>query len=399
MDTSRQTRVGHGGTMRMKSFRLAFVMCSFVATLPARQAVAENVDESGFQQFTLDYDPSSVAMTNDHKSAYWPQVFFERWRIVTDLNGDGSDDLILSEDPAYFGNGGGPWDVYISSNGNWRCIGDVGMYPGAFAMDKVDDEVELWYYWHDSAREGYVGYHIFRPDGKIKTGNTDSKILVRSDGGGDDNSIFDCLDKAIFGYAHRHPYRFEKSETSTNGVVTWKTIGDWQKPSRMDGLCELKRQLEEAEKRAEAAENELLELSRRLNDLERGVYGICGITLGEKWNGGEKNRICEEVFPGFSNLTVSVDAGNVVTGIRLTRYDSEVSARGIAPREGILLPDKDVIRLVQDKFNIRLSSFGAKGSYFWFGSSVGTSIRLRLATKDGEDSFIELNFLGGHVAR
>lgn len=393
MDKKRQIRVGYGGIMQIISLQLAFVTYGFLAILPVRQAVAENAVENGFRQFVLDYDPSYVAFSNDHQSAYWPQTFFERWRIVTDLNGDGNDDLILSEDPAYFGNGGGPWDVYISSNGNWRCIGDVGMYPGAFAMDKVMDHVELWCYWHVSARKGIVGYYIFNPDGTMEKERDENKILVHGDGDDDCNSLFGCLDKAIFGYAHRHPYRFEKSETSTSGVVTWKEVGDWRKPSRMDELCELKRRLEDAEKKAKAAEDELLKLSRKLNDLERGVYGICGITLGEKWNGGEKNRICEEVFPGFTNLTVSVDAGNFVTGIRLTRYDSEVSARGIAPRGGLLLPDRDVIRLVQDKFNISLSSFGAKGSYFWLGSSVGTSIRLRLATKDGENSFIELQSL------
>lgn len=274
MSTSRHT-LGHGETMHTKSLRLAPVVCAFAAVLPVRQAIAGNADENGFQQFVLDYDPSSVAMTNDHQSEYYPQTYFERWRVVTDLNGDGSDDLILSEEPGYFGNGGGPWSVFVSSNDHWRCIGDVGMYPGAFAMDNVGEEVELWYYWHISAREGYVGYYIFTPDGKVKAGNADNKILVRSGGDGEDNGLFGCLDKAIFGYAHKHPYRFEKSETSTNGVVTWKEIGDWRKPSRMDELCELKQKLAEAEKRAQAAEDELLKLSRRLNDLDNArISGV-----------------------------------------------------------------------------------------------------------------------------
>lgn len=268
MNTSRQA-LGHVGTMQIKGLQLALVTCGFLAFLPAQRAVAENADENGFPQFVLDYDPSSVAKTNDHQCEYWPQTYLERWRVVTDLNGDGSDDLILSAEPGYFGNGGGPWGVYVSSNGYWRYIGDVGMYPGVFAMDNVGEEVELWYYSHLSAREGHVGYYIFTPDGKIKTGNADRQILVRSDGDGDDNSLFDCLDKAIFGYAHRHPYRFEKSETSTNGVVTWREVSDSRKPSRMDEICELKQKLAEAEKRAQVAEEKLRKQSRRLNDLEK----------------------------------------------------------------------------------------------------------------------------------
>ena len=383
--------------MRMTNLQLAFIVCGFAVIHPAQGTMAETMSESRPNQFVLDYDPSYVALSNDHQSAYYPQTYFERWRIVTDLNGDGSDDLILSEDPAYFGNGGGPWDVYISSNGIWRCVGEVGMYPGAFAMDKVDDEVELWYYWHDSAREGYVGYYIFRPDGKIKTGNTDSKILVRSDGGGNDNSIFDCLDKAIFGYAHRHPYRFEKSETSTNGVVTWKEIGDWQKPCRMDELGELKLKLSETEKRAQVAEEEVLRLTRRLSDYENGVYGICGITLGEKWNGGETNRVCEEEFSGFTNLAVSVDANGFVTSISLSRNDGDVDAKSAAIKGSYVLTDEEIkiIHQVENKFKIRLKPSALRGSHFWGGPAVGTYIELHFSTSSVEDSYIKLKYLGG----
>ena len=68
--------------MQIKGLQLALVTCSFLAILPAQRAVAENADGNGFPQFVLDYDPSSVAMTNDHQCEYWPQTYLERWRVV-----------------------------------------------------------------------------------------------------------------------------------------------------------------------------------------------------------------------------------------------------------------------------------------------------------------------------
>ena len=68
-------------------------------TLPAQHLVINNVDEEPFKEFVLDYDPSAVAISNDHPNAWSPKLYFERWRIITDLNNDGNDDLILSADP------------------------------------------------------------------------------------------------------------------------------------------------------------------------------------------------------------------------------------------------------------------------------------------------------------
>ena len=69
--------------MQIKGLQLALVTCGFLAILPAQRAVAENADGNGFPQFVLDYDPSSVAMTNDHQCEYWPQTCLERWSAVT----------------------------------------------------------------------------------------------------------------------------------------------------------------------------------------------------------------------------------------------------------------------------------------------------------------------------
>ena len=372
-----------------KAVTFLFLASGFAPNLLAQTLVVKNVDNESFKEFTLNNDPSSVAVSNDHQSAYWPQPYLERWRIVSDLNGDGKDDLVLSDTKDTFGNAGGGWLVYINSNGCWRCVGDVALYPGAFTFDRVRNEVDLWYYARSSAREGHFGYYSFHSGGMRKGVN---QIFVRT--AGEDENVLGCMDKAIFGYAHRHPYRFDTSETSTNGVVSWKTIRDWRKPSRQNEIYELKQKLADAEKRASVAEARLQQMSHRLYEYEHSVHQLCGITLGSAWDGGEKNRPCEEVFTGFTNLTVSVDGNNFVESIRLTRNDAQgdVSARSI--RGGFEPTDEEqkIIHQVENQFNIRFQPSSANGSYSWGGPISGTWIDIHFANERESESYIEMRY-------
>ena len=374
-----------------KAATVIFIFASGLApNLLAQTLVVKNVDNESFKEFTLNYDPSSVAVSNDHQSAYWPQPYLERWRIVTDLNGDGKDDLILSDTKDTFGNAGGGWLVYISSNGYWRCIGDVGLYPGAFTFDRVHDEVDLWYYSRSAAQEGHFGYYSFHSGGMRKGVN---QIFIRTESE-DEENVFMCVDKAIFGYAHKHPYRFETSETSTNGVVTWKHQGDWQKPERKNEIYELRQKLADAEKRASIAEARLQQMSHRLYEYEHSVHQLCGITLGSAWDGGEKNRPCEEIFSGFTNLTVSVDGNNFVESIRLTRNDvvTDSAARVIRGRFEPTDEEQKIIHQVENQFNIRFQPNSANGIYSWGGPISGTWIDIHFASEGESQSYIEMRY-------
>ncbi len=377
--------------MRMKDVALA-INASLIAAigLNVQSAIAQAQSVTASANDILDYDPSLVAVSNDHQSAYWPQPYLERWRIVTDLNGDGKDDLILSDTKDTFGNAGGGWLVYISSNGYWRCVGDVGLYPGAFTFDRVHDEVDLWYYSRSSAQEGHFGYYSFHSGGMRKGVN---QIFIRTESE-DEENVFMCVDKAIFGYAHKHPYRFETSETSTNGVVTWKHQGDWQKPERKNEIYELKRKLAAVETRANAAEVKLQQLSHKLYEYEQSVHQLCGITLGAAWDGGEKSRPCEEVFSGFTNLTVSVDRNNFVEAIRLSRSDHITNPLARSIRGGFEPTDEEqrIIHQVENRFNIRFQPRFDSGLYSWGSPISGTFIDIHFA-KDGETvSYIEMRY-------
>ena len=203
---------------------MCFVELCTTAALAQPLALRKNDDGQLLKEVVLDHDPSLMAVTNLYGNM--PQRPYERWRIVTDLNNDGQDDLILSV-PGTFGNGGGLWNVYVCSNRMWRCIGEISFQQGFFAMDKVLDEVQLWFDWHMSSHDGYLGYYSFSPDGRI--GDV-RQILVESKY----NSLSGQIRKAVFGSAHGHPYRYEASETSTNGAVSWKTIRDWRRPHLKD---------------------------------------------------------------------------------------------------------------------------------------------------------------------
>ena len=333
----------------------------------------------------LDRDPSLVAVSNDHQSAYWPQPYLERWRIVTDLNGDGKDDLILSDTKDTFGNAGGGWLVYINSNGCWRCVGDVALYPGAFTFDRVHNEVDLWYYARSSAQEGHFGYYSFHSGGMRKGVN---QIFVRT--AGEEENVFGCMDKAIFGYAHRHPYRFDTSETSTNGIVSWKTIRDWRKPSRKDEIYELEQKLAEAEKRAQAAEEKLKQVSWKLALFERDLLDVGGIVLGSKWRGGDKTFVCPEVFSGFTNMTVRVDKDGFVDGIRLVRALAS-EENGIVGGRFPSEEEQKIIHQAENHFHVRFSLDTYPGMYQW--ENPFERVRIRIDFRDKAESVIEADYL------
>lgn len=377
--------------MSMVKQILCLLLCvAFSATLAEMGLVVKDQDEEAFNEFVLDYDPSSIAFSNECRSAASPQGFIERWRIVTDLNGDGVDDLILSDDPRLFGNAGGPWNVYIRSNEFWRCIGAVDLYPGMIAFDKVWDEVDLWYYWHTSGREGEIGYYTFALN-KMKRGI--KAISIRS-GHENGENVFRCICKAVFGRPHRHPYRLEASETSTNGVVSWKTVEDWRKPGLKNELYELEQKLSETKKRANAAEARVQQMSRKLHEYEFGVHRLCGVTLGSAWDGGETNRPCEEVFSGFTNMTVSVDGNNFVKAIRLTRKDACIGAAARSIHGGYepTAEEQKIIHQVENLFNVRFRPCDGKGTYSWGGPMVGTRIYIHFASPKETQSYVEIRY-------
>ncbi len=98
----------------MKSLIL-FSIVGVATAVYAKSAVVVECGNVEQKEFVLDADPSMVAVTNECPTASDNKPYKERWRIVSDLNGDEVDDLILSDPKESFGNAGGSWMVCINS--------------------------------------------------------------------------------------------------------------------------------------------------------------------------------------------------------------------------------------------------------------------------------------------
>ena len=368
---------------------ILFSMIGAAAAAYTKPAVVIGPQEAAQKEFVLDVDPSTVAVSNEYQTALAPRPFNERWRIVSDLNGDGVNDLILSDPKETFGNAGGSWMIYMCRDNLWRYIGDVELHPGVVTLETTDVGVNIWNYWRNSGSDGYFGY--YRVANGI-LGKSPMQILISSSG--EEDSVFTRIDMAIFGCPNPHPFSLEESMTSTNGIVSWRKIRDHRLPLRKNELYELRQKLSEAEKRAITAEAKLQKLSHKLHEYEQGVHQLCGITLGAAWDGGEKSRPCEEVFSGFTNLTVSVDRNNFVEAIRLSRSDHITNPLARSIRGGFEPTDEEqrIIHQVENRFNIRFQPRVDSGLYSWGSPISGTFIDIHFA-KDGETvSYIEMRY-------
>ena len=113
-------------------------------------------------------DPSTVAVTNEFRGAWWNKPYHERYRILVDFDFDGHDDMLLSEPMADFGTGGGCWTAYHWTNGLYQAVGSFGAHYAAWSFDKDTGDsggLRFWYYWHSSCREGTLGYYIISANG------------------------------------------------------------------------------------------------------------------------------------------------------------------------------------------------------------------------------------------
>ena len=79
-------------------------------------------------------DPSTVAVTNEFRGAWWNKPYHERYRILVDFDFDGHDDMLLSEPMADFGTGGGCWTAYHWTNGLYQAVGSFGAHYAAAAQ-------------------------------------------------------------------------------------------------------------------------------------------------------------------------------------------------------------------------------------------------------------------------
>jgi hypothetical protein len=159
-----------------------------------------------------------------HPDPTGQKKYVERFRILTDLDGDGIADLLLSGGPEAFGNMGGPWAVHLNRKGNYVEIGEVTAHPLAIAIEpdqarhrkdlKLRRHARIWVYLKASGSAGSYGYYRV---GEDSVDEMQAIEIHPGDGG-------TTLGNAIYDATFKHspiPLTVQRSKTSEDGKVTW----------------------------------------------------------------------------------------------------------------------------------------------------------------------------------
>lgn len=150
--------------------------------------------------------------------------YAERHRILVDLDGDGTKDLILSDGPETFGSMGGPWTIYLNRNGDFTKVGRITAHPMAISIEPDQARIQhdwetlrfarIWVYLRAGGSAGSYGYYRV---GKKSVDELKSIEIYPGDGGTTlGNAIYDATFKAS-------PIKFvvESSSTGDDGAVRW----------------------------------------------------------------------------------------------------------------------------------------------------------------------------------
>jgi len=161
------------------------------------------------------------------QSIYEEGHFAERYRILTDLDGDGVDDLLLSEDIRSGGTMGQNWKVYLNRSGAFKSLGSITAHLGAIAFepDKARHAAlpaerhftRIWVYLRSSGSEGSFGYYRI---GEKAVGKLQKLDLYPGDGGTD-------IGRAIYAATFTKsvtPFRVETSTTDPDGTIHWTAV-------------------------------------------------------------------------------------------------------------------------------------------------------------------------------
>lgn len=159
-----------------------------------------------------------------HPDPTGQKKYGERFRILTDLDGDGVDDLLLSGGPEAFGKMGGPWEVRLSRKGEYVRIGEITAHPLAIAIEpdqarhqkdlKLRRYARIWAYLRSSGSAGRYGYYRV---GEHSVDEIQAIEIHPGDGG-------TALGNAIYDATFKNspiPFTVQRSQTTEDGKVTW----------------------------------------------------------------------------------------------------------------------------------------------------------------------------------
>jgi hypothetical protein len=149
----------------------------------------------------------------------------ERFRILTDLDGDGVDDLLLSGGPETFGTMGGPWEVHLSRKGEYVRIGEITAHPLAIAFEpdqakhqkdlKLRRYARIWAYLKSSGSAGSYGYY------RVGEDSVDEMLSIEIHPGDGGTALGNAIYDATFKNSPI-PFTVQRSQTGDDGKVIWE---------------------------------------------------------------------------------------------------------------------------------------------------------------------------------
>ena len=148
-----------------------------------------------------------------------------RYRFVADFNGNGLEDVALSDDYSTFGTGGGSFRLFLQiTNGVYRLVGDFCTYPrlSMIRVKPIDYDVrvkaQIWTFSRHGGGEGETQGNLFcdEIDDENNFSSTGRIAYYQWD------DLCDRVFDAVFGHPHSVPIRLEYSNsTNALGEAVW----------------------------------------------------------------------------------------------------------------------------------------------------------------------------------
>jgi len=166
-------------------------------------------------------DPSLIPL----KKTNGEEKYAERFRILTDLDGDGVNDMLLSKGPEESGSMGYGWSVYSNRKGEFRQIGEIWAHPMAIAVEpdrarmskKGSEEhrhARIWVYLKGGGNTGSFGYY------RVGEKSVDKLASIEIYPGDAGTVLGNAIYNATFEISPI-PIVVERSSTSKEGKVSW----------------------------------------------------------------------------------------------------------------------------------------------------------------------------------
>lgn len=156
----------------------------------------------------------------------------ERIRLLADFNGDGREDLALSDDEIEFSNAGIRFDLYLSVGPGKYSPNAMSFFahPMAIAIEKCRDRTRIWTYYRSDASEGALGYQ------ELKGHTLSDFVFIHIITGTEYSAMGNAMYQAVFRNSD-YPIRADGS-TTVDGVVQWETFYTNQNEEKSDKAAE-----------------------------------------------------------------------------------------------------------------------------------------------------------------